>query len=67
MVEKNIGNKNGKIHFELDVEFPELKNLARDFVDVAKKALDEVVDTGKKVVSKKDKNEDKDIKQVKIK
>lgn len=67
MVEKNIGNKNGKIHFELDVELPELKNLARDFVDIAKKAVDEVVDTGKKVVSKKDKNEDKDIKQVKIK
>lgn len=67
MVEKNIGNKNGKIHFELDVELPELKNLARDFVDFAKKAMDEVVDTGRKVVSKKDKNEEKDIKQVKIK
>lgn len=67
MVEKNIGKKNGKIHFELDVELPELKDMARDFIDIAKKAMNEVVDTGKKVVSKVDNNENKEIKQVKIK
>ncbi len=67
MVEKTIGKKKGKIHFEFDVELPEMKETAHDLFEMIKGAMEEIVDTGKKVVSKHDKSQDKEIKEIKIK
>jgi len=67
MVEKSAGKKNGSIHFEFDIDLPELKGMAHDFIDMARKAMDEMVDTGKKVISKPDRTEGKEIKRIKIK
>ena len=66
MVEKTIGGKNGKIHFELDLELPGLKESAEVLLSLIKEAADGMVDVGKKVVSKKN-TEKKDIKKINIK
>ncbi len=67
MVEKSIGKKNGKFHLEVDIELPELKESAVDFVSILKSAAEEVVETGKKILTKIDGTSEKEIKKIKIK
>jgi hypothetical protein len=66
MVEKTIGGKNGKIHFEFDLELPGLKESAEDFLSFMKAAADEMVDVGRKVASKGN-TEKREIKKINIK
>ncbi|MHB1440625.1 MAG: hypothetical protein ACYCSO_09195 [Cuniculiplasma sp.] len=66
MAEKTIGKKNGKIHFEIDVELPELRESALDILAMIKSATEEMVDLGKKIVSKTN-EEPKEIKKINIK
>jgi hypothetical protein len=66
MVSKTIGGKNGKIHFEIDIELPELKESAIDFLSMIKSAAEEMVDVGKKIVSKTEESSTQ-FKKIKIK
>ncbi len=66
MAEKTIGKKNGRIHFEVDIEFPEMKEAAMDMLSFMKNAADEMMDAGKRIVSKQN-DEKKDIKKINIK
>ncbi|MGP6240412.1 hypothetical protein ACNF40_08425 [Cuniculiplasma sp. SKW4] len=66
MVEKTIGGKNGKIHFEIDIELPEVKEGMMDIVSLIKGASDEILDLGKKLLNKAQ-DEPKEIKKINIK
>lgn len=66
MVEKTVGGKNGKIHFEIDVELPEVKDGIVDILSLIKGASDEIVDLGKKILNKAQ-DEPKEIKKINIK
>ncbi len=66
MVEKTIGGKNGRIHFEIDLELPELKEGMIDILSLFKGATEEIVDLGKKLLDKAN-DEPKEIKKINIK
>ena len=66
MAEKTIGKKNGRIHLEVDIEFPEMKEVAIDMLSFMKNAADEMMEAGKRIVSKQN-GEKKDIKKINIK
>jgi hypothetical protein len=66
MVEKTVGGKNGKIHFEIDVELPEIKEGITDILSLIKGASDEIIDLGKKLLNKTQ-EEPKEIKKINIK
>ncbi|MCL4345748.1 MAG: hypothetical protein M1375_02890 [Candidatus Thermoplasmatota archaeon] len=66
MAEKTVGGKNGRIHFEIDVELPEIKEGVMDILSLIKGASDEIVDLGKKLLNKAQ-DEPREIKKINIK
>ncbi len=50
MPSKEQEKRNGSIHFELDVEFPEFKEGVSDILSVMKEAGEEFIKMGRKMI-----------------